>query len=301
MSLFKYIPANNPTGKKSAANNQLAGVLLTAVFLLSSNLVYAQKWYQVEVVIFTQNDSFGEETASSNTSFNYPANWIQPSAADSNADFTIINKPAQLLNPDIYTMNRTGVYKVLYHQAWRQPGISPRKAPWLLVSGGKALGSHHELEGSIRLHLASYLHLETNLWLLKPAHNGSAYSSTPTAGFKSNGLSTHKLPIAPVAAKPDEGFKTFASPGYDMGFTREPAIALKEIYTLKQSERLKLGKTHYIDHPKLGILVKVVRAKAPNTRILVPASLESPAVGTENPDQLSPSEISAENKPSATP
>ncbi|MBV1931020.1 MAG: peptidoglycan binding protein CsiV [Porticoccaceae bacterium] len=278
MPFFKYIPAKT---------NLLVALLVPFLFLLS-NFVYAQKWYQVEVLVFTQSDSFGDETSLPEAKLKYPLNWVELAAAGSNNKFTAVNKTARRLNPDAYTLNSTGVYKVLYHQAWRQPGISPRNAPWLIVSGGRTLGDHRELEGSIRLHLSSYLHLETNLWLLNPANNASTvldYSSPGQAGFRSKRLSTNDVPISPLRSKGNQSSGAFGGgPAYGLsGSTRSPAIELSRIDALHQSERLQLGKTHYLDHPKMGVLIKVVRTKAPGA-----AATASPAPLQTSPLQPSP-------------
>ncbi len=273
MPFLKYIPAKT---------NLLVALLAPVLFLLS-NFVYAQKWYQVEVLVFTQSDSFGAETSLPEAKLKYPLNWVELAAAGSNNKFTVVNKTGRRLNPDAYTLNSTGVYKVLYHQAWRQPGISPRNAPWLIVSGGKTLGDHRELEGSIRLHLSSYLHLETNLWLMSPVNN------TSRPDFRSKHLSTDRVPISPLRAKGGQSSGAFGGGSYGLsGSTRGPAIELSRIDTLRQSERLQLGKTHYIDHPKMGVLIKVVRAKAPGAAATAVDNPPAPATASPSPLQTSP-------------
>ncbi len=262
MPLFKYIPART---------NLLVTVLVPMLFLLP-NVVYAQKWYQIEVLIFTQSDNFGDEASLPGATLKYPLNWVELSAAGSNNTFTVVDKTARHLNPDAYTLNSTGTYKVLYHQAWQQPGISSRKAPWLIVSGGRMLDDHQQLEGSIRLYLSSYLHMETNLWLLSPAINTSG------EGGLSKLPSTDDVPISPVRARGSQSPGVFGGgSAYDLSTSaRGPAMDLSHIHTLRESARLQLGKTHYLDHPKMGILVKVVRTEAPDAAAIAsPPSLQT--------------------------
>ncbi len=230
----------------------LNAILIGTALLFLASAAHAQKWYDIEVIIFSQLDSFGIETSPAKIQLDYPSNLIELNNDQFDNDFTIIDKSARRLNPDAYTLNSTGVYKVLYHQAWRQPGLPPGKAPWLRIRGGKRIGGHHELDGSIRLYLSSYLNFQTNLWLLKPGYNSS--SSLPdnkqAAQFKY--ASTNDLPVAAtVSPSNSESF----SQGIQAG------VGINRVYTLEQSERLLLDKVHYLDHSEMGVIVKVTRAK----------------------------------------
>ncbi|PCH50647.1 MAG: hypothetical protein COC20_06495 [Cellvibrionales bacterium] len=269
----------------------LVSILITPLLLISANFVHAQKWYQIEVIIFSQQDIFGEEKNQANPQLSYPSNLIElddnetsdgrPDEENSGGpianDFTIIDKAARRLNADAYSLNRTGVYKVLYHQAWRQPGIPPDNAPWLLVQGGRQIADHSELQGSIRLHLSSYLRLETKLWLIdftSPAPTDLEQEFWQGEGTPRRYLTTDDLPVPAllcpsVSESISEPFsEPYSAPYSEPGSELMPdaphlVAAISAIHTLKQSERLQLGKTHYLDHPKMGVIVSVIRAKAP--------------------------------------
>lgn len=232
-----------------------AAVLAAALLLLTPTLAHAARWYQVEVIIFSQQDSYGNEKAPQGIHLHFPA---RVTGFGKN-DFVQLTKEQRQLNADAYTLARTGVYKILFHEAWVQPGLRQGQAPWLLVSGGKPVGDRDQLEGSLKLYLNNYLHLATNLWLLQPS---DAYLSPSSSLPATSGAyaSTRNLPPLPGASP--SGAQILRGSGYQ-------AVPLKSIYTFEQSNRLQLGKIHYLDHPKMGILVKATRAQAPDANTSV--------------------------------
>lgn len=234
----------------------------------------AQKWYQIEVLIFSQQDVFGDEVSPRDIILAYPDNLID--LDNNNQGFIALPDSARKLGPDAYTMNRTGVYKVLFHKAWRQPGRAPQQTPWIMIKAEKPDSS---LNGSLRIYLSNYLYLNTNFWLTRyaglrarainsaapPALNAeaSAESSTLEAASLSPEPSPWPLPPTPPSASKSTDLATdFANTGAtQFGMT---AREINEIVLLKQSSRLKLNKLYYFDHPKLGLLIRVSRyAKAP--------------------------------------
>lgn len=215
-----------------------------------------EQWYQVEVIIFSQTDSFGDETGRPNIKLRYPARLIDLDDNTPGHGLRRLDATAQQLKPHAYTLSKTGVYKILYHEVWQQPGLAAANTPWLVIRGGKKIGRHRELEGSIRLYLSNYLLFETNLWLARtvpttvadqPSLSGiPARTGTATTSY----VTTDDLPSLPVtiAAEPPPVMTVTAAENID------------RIYTLKQGERLQLGKLHYLDHPSMGVLIKAVRA-----------------------------------------
>lgn len=62
-------------------------------------------------------------------------------------------------------MQRSGRYTTLFHETWLQPvGDEAGSLPVILDDSGNT-GQWPRLQGSIRIYLSRYLHLETNLWL----------------------------------------------------------------------------------------------------------------------------------------
>jgi hypothetical protein len=262
-------------------------LVLTTLALLTS-LCYAseesatltenkakQKWYQVEVIIFTQKDAFADELSTRDIVLTYPENLIE---LDNNrAGFTALPKSKRELGPDAYSLNRTGVYKTLYHRAWLQPGLAPENAPWINIDRSD---DNTALGGSLRVYLSSYLHMESNIWRVSYATEFGSSQHAPlnapsqqlnsannTGAVNIEGDEEVSLEAAPLQApwpEPPTPLLLSTEPKAigDESSTLLPAPrAIEEIILLKQESRLKLDKLHYFDHPKLGVLVKISRAK----------------------------------------
>lgn len=178
----------------SAIEYHLITLCLTTLLFLPAESVYARNWYQVELIIFSQSDNFGEETYIPDVKRSYPEKLAQLQTTGTGNQFTSVDKSAWSLSPDAYTLSRTGVYKVLCHEAWQQPGIALQSAPWLVISGGSNLSDHQELEGSIRAHLSNYLHLSTDLWLLTPGNS----ASSGTGGRRDKYLNNYRTTELPM-------------------------------------------------------------------------------------------------------
>ena len=250
-----------------------------------------QKWYRVEVIIFTQQDVFADELSSRDIVMNYPQRLID---LDNNrAGFTGLPASDHELAPDAYSLQRTGVYKILFHKAWRQPGLKPSAAPWLKID---VPGADTALNGSLRVYLSSYLHLESNLWHVTYATGQKSSKSQP---LNNTALITGDTSPGAAAAMPlltTPWPRPPAAPAQTLfaEHTLEPieaAIALlnpvqrdiEEIILLKQASRLKLNKLHYFDHPKMGLLLKVSRSKpAVVTPIIDPVLVAEPKPNTES-------------------
>lgn len=143
-----------------------------------------ENWYQVEVLIFAQVDNFGDESASAAEQLSYPTELID--VEDGDSPFPLMTKDERQLGPEAYTLDQSDSYRVLYHQAWRQPGRGSANMPWIRVAGGSKHGAHHELEGSVRVYLSRFLHLETDLWKIVPGSNTDSSGSGSGSGSGTN-------------------------------------------------------------------------------------------------------------------
>lgn len=236
----------------------------------SANIKPLEKWYKVEVIIFTQRDVFANELPSRNITMRYPSNLID--LEDNTAGFSALPDNQRELGPDVYSLNRTGVYQVVFHKAWQQPGLAPATAPWIDIDIAK---DNTAINGSLRVYLSSYLHMESNFWQVSYATNMGAINpqrldntALTTLGSLQNQSDTNppqstpalwpQPPISPVALS-----KVSTE---EQVIDRVPNLTrrhIDEIILLKQESRIKLNKLHYFDHPKMGLLFKVTRSKAP--------------------------------------
>lgn len=208
------------------------------------------------------------------------------------------------LTREARTLSRNSRKRVLFHKAWRQHLERDQSAPSILISGGDNFDPHNELEGSIKFSLSRYLHMESNLWLsqfslnfiqdkdywtvlptpptpenkitpsVEPSstsnHSSRAASNLELDTLKA--LNTHEsnpngtysannnsLGISPRLAGSD------ISPLFtELENVSAPQYTPEHTAIMKQTRRMRSNELHYIDHPKFGLLVKII----PFTEIL---------------------------------
>jgi len=219
----------------------LVTVLLFPLLAATASICFAQtdsdtrenheRMYQVEMIIFSRSDTGSQEQWPTNIKLSYPGNAADLSS-ESNAPEGVIFVPAneRVLNAQAATLARSGSYALLYHHAWRQMIYGSKRN--FLISGGKVFNGHHELEGSISLSVAQYLKLQTNLWLTQFAAAGTPVSET-----------WPELPEAPFEAASE---------------TDKQDYVTKRIVKINQQRTMRSNEVHYIDHPLLGIIVKII-------------------------------------------
>ena len=201
--------------------------------------------------------------------------------------YQLLDKSQRQLNPDAYTLNKSPGYRVLYHQAWRQPSHDANKSPWIIVIDGDDYGERHELEGSMRLFLSRYPHFQANIWKSRfiPNIQAPKLSGTPASNpvdtsenqalMKSESWpelpaipqlelltpATETCPAGYVLQEPEvELVDTLNAPDASQLVIDEaikPAFVPDAIWTLNQSVRLEYDKLAYLDHPTMGVLVLV--------------------------------------------
>jgi hypothetical protein len=98
------------------------------------------------------------------------------------------------------------------------------------IQVGPRQGDVHALEGTLEVVLGRYLHFRADL-----------YFHTPLLG---------RAPVDFPRPPPESG--TTSPPG-----VTEAALEPAGVVLLRESRRLRSGELHYLDHPKLGVLVRV--------------------------------------------
>src|SRR5690606_41878990 len=97
---------------------------------------------------------------------------------------------------------RAGTHQVLYHQAWR-PTLAPASAsPWVVVQGGRPLGQHHELEGSLRIYRGNdgHINVATRLW--RPHFGTATAPGSETAAAAQPASAAIQWPTLPLPPAP---------------------------------------------------------------------------------------------------
>lgn len=272
-----------------------------------------ERWYQVELLIYAnyQQATADIELWEPQPDLHYPANsvrLIDPAEEShshdttSSLDKTVLQSPIidriELQEPAFTLLPNTELqllstakkiasqrdFRLLFHGAWRQL-ISPRdQAKSIVLTGGDKFDDHYELEGTIKLGVERYLHIDTDLWL-----------NTFTSNI---GLSETPWQLLPKRPNPEpsvmemkelaveEGADRFYSSTNNSAppskaFERPKKIttdALTELFgnqfsvertvTLRQKRRMRSNELHYLDHPLMGLLVKITQ----HDRIVLPVN-----------------------------
>jgi len=194
-----------------------------------------ERVYQVELIIFARPEVNPQEHWPTDVKLNYPENLVSLKTENDPNGFSLLPANERTLNPQAATLARSGTYTLLYHQAWRQP-IYARKTH-IFISGGKSVGGHQELEGSISLSVGQYLKIQTNLWLSQFA--------APGANVAENWPDLPSLPFTD---------NTLSDKNQD--------YLIKRIVKISEARSMRSNEVHYIDHPLLGIVIKIIPYEA---------------------------------------
>ena len=158
-------------------------------------------------------------------------------------------------------MQRSGRYQTLFHQSWAQPVLRKGSAlPFILDRSGDT-GQWSRLQGSVTLHLSRYLHLETNLWL-----NTSGDYLPGEWRMPAPPLGPPSLIVERCRRETSEGFGEQWEASTEAEW-HEPELGAEESWgplypyrhavLLQQKRRMRSTEVHYIDHPKLGVVIKL--------------------------------------------
>jgi len=218
---------------------EIIKLLTTLCLIFFGQHIQAEKLYQVELYIFEQPQRGSTELWPNQTSSDFINTTeqmirIQPLNELETLQFQQIPQ-SWVQSADILTrLKRSSTYRLLYQGAWQQPFEAKSTATPIYISAGNFTGNQPELEGSIRLHKGRYLHIEAHL-VLGQYQLGAQQpiDSTPTENLSTN------LPPLPL----DD----------------EIPVQALEVYELKESRRMRSGELHYLDHPRLGVLIQVHR------------------------------------------
>ncbi len=187
-----------------------------------------ERVYQVELIVFARPDTNTQEVWPTNIHLAYPDNLLLVKDETNQEGMKLLPAGERTLNSQASVLAKSGSYSLLYHQAWRQT-IYGRKTN-LLITGGKTFNGHQELEGSISLSVGQYLKLQTNLWLTQFAPAGTAVAET--------------WPELPTI------------PGFDAAASSQDYL-VKRVVKLSQQRSIRSNEIHYIDHPLMGVIIKI--------------------------------------------
>ncbi len=160
------------------------------------------------------------------------------------------NLPAseQLLGSVARSLRRSSLYRVLTHQSWLQPVVADDDALPIMIQGGKRYDDVYELDGSITLSRARFLHLELDLWFTQ--FSPLFESGNPADRFSQSALD------GSLAISPDirERYPEVAN-----WLSNRGQYTPIHSHQLTQSRRMRSSTMHFIDHPQFGVLIRTER------------------------------------------
>ncbi len=208
-----------------------------------------ERWYQVEMIVFARGESNHREAWPKNIKLTYPENliFLKPMGSNNAEGFNVLPTSERKLNSQAATIAKSGSYTLLFHQAWGQ--MIHAKNTHIFISGGKKFNGHQELEGNISLSVGQYIKFQTNLWLTQfaPIVPDSAPTASSTETTLASNLTTQEnWPELP------------AVPNFDATSNEQPLdFVTKRIVKISQQRSMRSIEVHYIDHPLLGIIIKI--------------------------------------------
>jgi hypothetical protein len=186
--------------------------------------------------------------------------------------YTLLGNAQQEFRGKAAYMQKLGRHRTLFHESWVQPlEVEDRSLPIVLDHSGDT-GQWPQLQGSVKLYLSRYAHLETNLWLNTNGSYlpGQWHMPAPPLGPPSLVIeepvlveeldtSVAQAPVIGEAItvenpQPAEALAEAALPG--------PVYPYRHAVTLQQKRRMRSGEVHYIDHPMFGIVIKLTPLSA---------------------------------------
>lgn len=153
-------------------------------------------------------------------------------------------------------------FQVLWHGGWLQ-ATPEREAPVpLLIQAGHRWGEVYQLEGTMDVTLGRYLHFHARLLYHEPLL----------------GEAPADHPVPPTGAEPEATLDA-GEPGIEESAVPAALTAVlnpgePRFMVLDESRRMRSSELHYLDHPKLGVLVRIEPVEVPDSLVDAYLTLE---------------------------
>lgn len=197
---------------------------LVAMVLVPAALAVEKRWYQAEVIIFERlaNVHVEEQHPMTLAAKVRTSKQLQTYPNIGSQAFTRLPKEYRRLNTVAKNLQQSGYYKVLFHEAWPMPVRKQKSATWIKIEAGKKQADHRQLEGAIGVSLGRYLHLHTQLHLNQFTNDGTNVQT------ELSNLFNYPTSQAKVTQR----------------------------FSMIQKRKMRSVELHFMDHPKLALLVR---------------------------------------------
>ncbi|MDX1734615.1 MAG: CsiV family protein [Halioglobus sp.] len=289
----------------------LAGLLLVTSAALA---LEDERWYRVELMIFTPPGGANSETWQAQPELAYPdtlryliprdelpvveitdageqsvldvetdmdettqlpADGMPPEPVASEPEpprptpFALLPRSALEFAAKASYMERVDGHRILFHESWVQPLAPDAPGPALVMDQMGSGVDWPELQGTVTLSLSRYLHLEANLWRnTRGDYLPAAWQMPPPprlpdpadeAQPDASATPQESATPAPQTPLPATGDFAGALPPEEEGLQgAEDAYPWRHAVLMRQKRRMRSDEVHYLDHPMLGIVAKLV-------------------------------------------
>jgi hypothetical protein len=154
------------------------------------------------------------------------------------------------LGSEASALERDDGFRLLLHTRWQQI-VPPRAAPQnIYVEGSTGKDS---LQGLINVTLGRYLHFSGRLWLSARQEDFAIEQN----------FAPRQTPI--FRPEPDNGLEISEMTQGLETLERSQSEWLSAYFQLNESRRMRSNEIHYLDHPAMGVIVKITPLEAPES------------------------------------
>ena len=168
-------------------------------------------------------------------------------------------------------MQRMGNYRTLFHQTWLQPMRDENSALPIVLDRSGDTHDWPRLQGSVKIYLSRYLHIETDLWLNTTGNYLPGQWAMPAAPLGPPSLlliEPEPLLLATTGESTDE-----TDPLADISINLEPVYPWRHAVRFNEKRRMRSNEVHYLDHPMLGVVVKLTPVAQEELQAIAEADL----------------------------
>lgn len=163
--------------------------------------------------------------------------------------FTYIDSDKRQLNDASNAIERHAQFDVIFHEAWLQAFKEGEVAPTLIIRSGETFDQHTPLEGTIEIRLSRYLHVHTDIWSSEFSKKVD-YSHSKPFDSQSYILDADQNTEQSFVSSPlNFKYQQLLSSNYSVVNTAN----------LQDHIRMRSDELHYIDSPRMGMLIKINR------------------------------------------